>query len=266
MVRSTLARCLFATILLAGTAFSEAADIQIERSPAGEGIVAIRGAIKRGDAFRLKRVLGHAPNDKTPSYVIVTISVNSPGGDAGEAMAMADIVGSIFAPVVVEGDGLCTGACFLVWLAGSPHMARSLQQIEASRTSGVPSYFGAVGLHGPNPPAVESSSNNEEKVLREVREHLENKHVPRRLIDTMLGRSSSDIYWMTKEDLSELGQYPPDVEEYLIRKCNYRRDGGRAAKSNEELLAQFEAVQQVKNCELSSLGEMRKGRQADLDQ
>ena len=48
--------------------------------------------------------------------------------------------------------------------------------------------------------------------------------VPRRLIDIMMTRPSSDIYWLKGDDLKQLGQFSPEIEEYFIQKCGYDRN------------------------------------------
>jgi len=46
--------------------------------------------------------------------------------------------------------------------------------------------------------------------MRAVRDRLENELIPRRLIDIMMSRPSNDIYWLTADDLLELGDYAPE--------------------------------------------------------
>ena len=60
--------------------------------------------------------------------------------------------------------------------------------------------------------------------MRSVAAYLEGELLPRRLIDMMMSKPSNDIYWLTEQDLADIGDYPPEVEEYLIRKCGYDRN------------------------------------------
>lgn len=39
----------------------------------------------------------------------------------------------------------------------------------------------------------------------------------------MMSRPPNDIYWLTSADFEEVGEYSPEVEELLIKKCDYVR-------------------------------------------
>ena len=263
---------LFAFAVIANIAICKAAEIKLDSSPSGDVFVAIRGDIESGDAARLRKLLSRAPNDNDKRYSIVPIVVNSHGGDVKEAIAMAKIISRILAPVIVEHDGLCASACFFVWLAGVPHIAFTQTQIEEAKRRVdevkdeddalksaaqhlVLHTYGIVGLHRPYLTNIQSPTNDQGKVMKLVRDYLDEKLVSRRLIDTMLSRPSNEIYWLTKEDITELGIYPPDVEEFLIKNCGYRRDN--KGESVEEGMREA-------RCNLSSLSELRKSRQAEL--
>jgi len=64
--------------------------------------------------------------------------------------------------------------------------------------------------------------------MRQVQNYLESQMVSRRLIDLLMSRPSNDIYWMTDDDFEELGEYRPEVEEFLIKRCGYVRPTFRA--------------------------------------
>ncbi|MDI1298804.1 hypothetical protein [Methylotenera sp.] len=60
--------------------------------------------------------------------------------------------------------------------------------------------------------------------MRKVRDYLDYNLVPRKLTDAMMSRPSNDAYWLTYDDLADLGTYSPALEEELISKCNYDRN------------------------------------------
>ena len=55
-----------------------------------------------------------------------------------------------------------------------------------------------------------------------VNNFLETNGVPRRLIDQMNGTGSSEIYWLTQQDVKDVGRYPAWFEELILAKCKHR--------------------------------------------
>ena len=244
-----------AVILISGVGVGRAAEIKVDHDSSSD-IIEIRGEIVSGDANRLKKAIAQAaPNIRLDSLYDLTISINSPGGDVKEAVSMGNIVRQSLVSVSVEGGGVCASACFFVWLAGVPHFAASSEQMKfwiktykkwddtlgegnemtnALRNGLGKAVGGPVGLHRPFLANIQSVENDQDKVMKIVRAYLDDQLVPRRLVDTMLSRPSNDIYWLTRADLDELGEYPPDVEEYLINKCGYKRDSSGMSSSEVE--------------------------------
>lgn len=114
-------------------------------------------------------------------------------------------------------NGVCASACFFIWMNGAKRDAYGIDVlIERERRTG------PVGLHRPflvNPKNEEASLKRQADVIRGVTSYLETNLIPRRLIDEMMSRPSNDIYWLTFDDLDELGESPPALEELYLSKC-----------------------------------------------
>ena len=80
-----------------------------------------------------------------------------------------------------------------------------------------------------------------QSTLQNISSYLSNANVPQRLIDLMMSRPSNDIYWMTDDDIEQLGAYSPGLEELLISRCGYSRnlmsDIAKEEKSNDSVVA-----------------------------
>ena len=57
----------------------------------------------------------------------------------------------------------------------------------------------------------------------------------------MMSRPSNDIYWLTEADLREIGEYPPEIEEFLIQKCGYNRNAVFNPRSSAERVGALNA-------------------------
>jgi hypothetical protein len=103
--------------------------------------IRINGSIEKGDADRLSAVLKEVSNPQ--SYAVV--SLNSPGGNFAEALAMGDVIHAHGIATVIFEDDACFSACAFIFLAG--------MEIEVRGRSGPPSrhlYLGAkLGFHAP---------------------------------------------------------------------------------------------------------------------
>lgn len=220
----------------------------------------LSGVIDAGDSRKLLQVLHEA---KTPFR---WLQLNSPGGSLDEALRMAKILEQL--NIRTSVDGICASACFFVWLAGAYRSAngvdtqRDLPSLPAVfRSEGM--LFGKIGLHRPYQAQIQAPSPRQPQLMRAVSEYLDSKLVPRRLIDIMMSRPSNDIYWMTSEDITDVGQFNASLEEYLIQKCGFDRnlyqkwmratDGGRTDEA--ELLSA--AIRRSADCEEDVLDQLQ---------
>ena len=156
------------------------------------------------------------------THVTSTISIDSLGGDLVAALRMAEVTRTLQLQIMVPKGKNCVSACFFLFLAGNGRIAAGADN--GQRNYSMP--LGYVGLHRPYLHSIsntEGSQAVQSGVMKTVAAYLEDQMVPRRLIDLMMSRPSNDVYWLTDEDLNELGDYPPAQEELYISKCGYDR-------------------------------------------
>ncbi len=172
----------------------------------------IDGTIRPGDYQRFYNLV--VQSDKA------SVLLNSNGGNLNEAMKIGNLVSKLRLMTAVPRGNICASACFFIWINGSPRYASAIRPI----TSKDPPQN--IGLHRPylaNPTGEQRSFERQKSGQKFAASYLEERAVPRRLIDVMLSRPSNDIYWVRQSDLNELGEYPSDVEELLIARCEYDR-------------------------------------------
>lgn len=183
--------------------------------------ILIKGPLAEGDAHKFAKVL-LTKHPATNQLSAVTM-LNSLGGDLSEAIRIGQIVRELQLDVRVMNGMTCASACFFVFLSGSP---RSATGAEPNGRANSRSPLGIVGLHRPylrSPTNTSESVEKQARAMRYVAAFLEAKLVPRRLVDAMMTRPSNDIYWLTDSDIDDLGDYPPDLEELYISKCQFDR-------------------------------------------
>ena len=220
--------------------------------------------IEPGDAKRLASLIANG-------LIVTRLSLDSNGGDLVEAMRIGEIVRTLQISTIVKKGNNCASSCFFIFLAGAGRVA-----LGGEFRGNPKSPAGYVGLHRPylkSPSGSNQSLERQAIVMKKVKAYLEAYMVPSRLIDLMMSRPSNDIYWMTTEDLEELGDYPPELEELYISKCNYDRklvDQLTSAKRQGDA-AQFNFLQdknrEVATCigklqfsaELEALPKLKKG-------
>jgi hypothetical protein len=109
----------FAAILLIFSFVAPAAamDIAIRRLPDGFRSIFATGPIVHGDAERLRIALQSADRDKWGNKDII---LDSPGGQVGEALAMAAVMDQEKVSTWVMSGGQCASACAqIVFLSGN---------------------------------------------------------------------------------------------------------------------------------------------------
>jgi hypothetical protein len=174
--------------------------------------ILIDGTIEPGDSDKFVRMFF-----EEPSGAIVRVRLNSRGGDVSESLQIAGVVKDLVLSTRVDAGATCASACFFIWVAGASRLASANPNSK---------YLGLIGLHRPYlvSPATDSSSIRSQAALQDgVIKFLNGNFVPSRLIDTLITRPSNDIYWLTSQDIQELGRHPPPVEELFINKCGYDR-------------------------------------------
>lgn len=200
----------------------------------GEGLV-LKGEIVPGDYDALLDVIRANPErfwHKT-GFILA-----SPGGDVQEALKIARLVKGTYSPVFVgKAAGPCVSACFFIYVSA------------VTREAGP----GQLGVHRPyiNPSRLSTSSAaaaevTQDRILRQARAYLEDQNVPTNLIDKMFQRASTEVYWLSTDEIeNQLGRRPPWFEQYLIAKCGLDKQLERDyfQTNNRALLPQILAVE-----------------------
>ncbi len=187
----------------------------------GRSVLLLSGDIRLGDAEKLATAI-------TKLRVPFILELDSPGGDVREALHMAQLVRAVHMNTRVRSGAICASACFFIFLAGEQHLALGI--LSPDNPAIKSSVSGYIGLHRPNVlpnGRATLSSGDYEKiqhgVMQEIGDYLRGEDVPQRLIDLMMTRPSNDIYWLTQDDIDQLGEYSPSHEELLITRCGYNR-------------------------------------------
>lgn len=219
----------------------------------------INGQIVAGDYQKFVKLV----HQKLGTHVVLS----SPGGDLNEATKIAELVNRLALDTEVKKGEICASACFFIWLNGEQRIARKLNPNNDKVN---------LGLHRPylsSPTVDRNSTETQMAVQRRTIAYLENKLIPRRLIDIMMARPSNDIYWMTEADLLELGEYPSHIEELYIAKCKYDRgyDEKWTNLMMQDKFAEAEAIEKrhaaVQDCSIDvHIERLVSGRQAFLTQ
>ena len=209
---SSIAFAVFGAMFLVS---AEAADIHNEKHK-----FFFSGEIRAGDAERFAVLVARLP-------VVSNVTINTSGGDVGEAIRLAELVKGLHIDVLVQKGGYCVSACFFIFLEGYYRVASWAQDdgtlIPSDRRANWP---GPIGIHRPYLSSTGGdvrSIKRQEEIMRRIRSYLNVKALPQHLVDEMMARPSNDIYWLTKRDLMLIGDYGPGVEEALVARCGYKR-------------------------------------------
>jgi hypothetical protein len=174
----------------------------------GEGLL-LRGEIVPGDYEYLLEVIRQ---DQDRFWRSTGFTLASTGGDIQEALRIARLVKKTYSPAYVgEVTGPCVSACFFIFSA-------AVRREAGTRT---------LGIHRPyiHPRRLVSVSVREAETLQrtalqQARSYLESQDVPTSLIDKMFQRASTEVYWLSRDEIEEqLGRRPPWYEQFLISRC-----------------------------------------------
>lgn len=182
---------LFVTVLISN--FANAADFVVAAKDE-RLLIGLNGSIVKGDAEKFEQLL------KTSSTTISTeLFVSSRGGDVAEAMKIGAILRDKNISVTVPPSGKCYSSCVFVLAAGN------LKTVD-----------GEVGIHRPYIVDVNASSsaiaNEYPKILKAVKDFLEENGVTPSLADDMFSISPENIKILTKNEIS---RYRLDQQNYI---------------------------------------------------
>jgi hypothetical protein len=171
-------------------------------------VLLMKGEIRPGDHDRLIR-FALTNNFYLP---LAPAILSSPGGDINEALKIGRLVQSLYMTVDVGPvTGSCASACFIIFASA----------VDRDAVAGV------VGIHRPylsrdtlQKLTPREAAAAEAAALKDAEAYLRELRVPRHLIDEMFENASTEIHWLSDEELMhELGRRPPWYEEFLIARC-----------------------------------------------
>jgi hypothetical protein len=190
-------------------------------------VIVMAGKIVPGD---LEKLISFSKTDSI--FLSRTILLASEGGDAPEAIRIGRFVKDTFLSVAVNRRfRKCSSACFLIY-------------VSAAERSAMP---GGVGIHRPyfsneyfaglSPQEAETKY---QVLSSRMRAFLVEMEVPADLIDRMFGLASTEIYWLTEDDVLRLGERAHWWDQYLVARCNADKDLEHRAATSEMLDPQFQ--------------------------
>lgn len=181
--------------------------------------IALSGEIRTGDAQKLRAVL---KSDKNRLGGDRFLLLESPGGDVGEALRIAEVVkAAMLTTTLVRMADLdreqdirrrCVSACFLILLAG------------AERTV----MWGTVGVHRPyfkqdvyQNKRPQDLAQAQQAIEETVRRYARLHGASDQIIAQMMSRSSLDTYWLSPNENSALEGRQSWFEETMIASCKF---------------------------------------------
>lgn len=175
----------------------------------GAETLLLSGKIVSGDYAKLVQVV----SDDIPRYLnSVRIILASPGGDVQEAVKIARFVRSTYREVVVGPRfGPCVSACFLIFASALTRFAGP--EMVAFHRPDVTGEF-LKGL------SVTDADTNQLSLNKAVKEYLSALQIPIQLIETMMSMRSTELYWLSGDDLlGRIGRRAGWYEQFLITHC-----------------------------------------------
>jgi hypothetical protein len=175
----------------------------------------ISGEIIDGDYKKLIHKIAENENSGKGFLTRPHIIINSSGGLLSEAQKIGSLISDIHATVTVSRK--CFSACF--WMVAASNKRNITKLPGGSRPE--------IGLHNVYLDGVTSSSMTASQLALAVKRanevarlSLVKLEVPSYLIDKMISKTSAELYYLTDEDILNLGDYPPSVNQVRVSKCN----------------------------------------------
>ena len=164
----------------------------------------LTGQIVPGDLAKI--VAAVAGPAGFPKY----FTLESPGGDVAEAMAIGRFIRDTASGTVVARQ--CASACVLVLMAGVSRQASDTASVGLHRPYYHPRQFAGLSL-----PDAEAKH----KALRiATRRYLEDMEMPTAFIEKMFSISSDDVYYLSPQEKARLLVPPSAYTEWIRAKCS----------------------------------------------
>ncbi len=195
------------------------------------------GDIKSGDYEKFRAFLTKNLNKyKHMEYRFVRLSSN--GGNLIETLKIAGLLKVSYATISVE-NGRCASSCFFLYLSGVTRYSHSPLSIGIHRA-----YFDQTYFAGLKP---ETARAQQERLTNAVNAILDENGVPQYLKDLMNRTSSGDMYWLSADDVENIGRHPAWYEELIIANCGKYME--RLKQIERGANERFDAIAQLYLCE-----------------
>jgi hypothetical protein len=180
--------------------------------PTADNAILLTGEVRKGDYDVLRRF---AAKDKERFHSRMVV-LASEGGDLLEAIRIGLFFRKTYMEVFVNNKiGRCASACFFIYVAA------------VQRDSMEP----GLGIHRPyfssselDRTSLGEAESEHRQLMESVKRYLEEQDVPRYLIEKMLSLASSEIYWLTREDLDRLGTRANWWDQLLVDQCQLNKE------------------------------------------
>jgi hypothetical protein len=181
-------------------------------NPKADNAILLTGEVRKGDLEVLKQF---AANDRE-RFHWRTIVLASQGGDLLEAMRIGQFIRETYMEVFVNPDvGRCASACFFIYVS-------AIQRDSLDSGLGIHRpYFSAADFDRTPLNEVE---HKHRQLMKAVRNYLEDQQVPAQIIEKMFSLASSEIYWLTHEDIASLGRRAHWWDQVLVDRCMLNKE------------------------------------------
>ena len=164
------------------------------------------GEVMPGDTDKLVQWMRSKPADAW--YGLGRVELRISGGDQREALRMADTLAELYPHMVAVSD--CAGACAIVWLAGAWRVLPNGRVGIEKPTVGTKPAGPATALDAP--PAYDPLPD-------QLRNYYLKQGVPPLLLEQLLSRAGTAVYWLSERDINTTGVWPPYYFEKLRTSC-----------------------------------------------
>lgn len=175
-------RLLVALFATAVCCSAHAAEFTRSDSKDGKTRVDLVGEIMPGDADKLRAIISSTNDTKR---IVVTIRLNSPGGNLLEGVALSEIIKFGRISTSVLGEKTCASACFIAFAAGYEKFAN---------------YTARIGVHGVSDAKGEEVGDATVTMSR----ILKTLGVSSSILGKLVVTPPQEIMWLTTDDLRSM--------------------------------------------------------------
>jgi len=172
----------------------------------------VSGPIEPGDAARFRKFIANDPQAflKFSGGVVL----DSPGGSVQDALELAQLFRELLVTVAVFSPARCASSCFLLYVGAPTRWANGFPASPALAIHRP--YFSQSTAEKMSPSQADQAHS---QLFEKTRTWLQNQLVPQELIDKLISLPSSEAYWLTQNDINQLGSRAPWYEEWILARC-----------------------------------------------